>query len=288
MTIYKTQITALALLAFVVFGSVMPTFASHDNNDEEASCWISAHPDEVYKGGTVTLSWGSQHADEAWISDIGSVGTSGSRIVRVSEDTTFTLTVENDEGTAECETEVNVRSSGHTSYYDKPGCSIYRERTWDGGAILRWSSTDASSAYLSNVGSVALFGSYAVPASYDRTYTLTVYGNGQSESCEVHVSGGTGSYHYPQYTYPHYPQYTQYPTQYSSAYPYISLSQIPYTGVDLGAAGSILYFAALLSFALAGGYLMVYFNGGVMRRSFAGEVKMAARNQFTAIRSLFS
>ena len=283
---YKHQISALALMAFVLFGSAFPAFASHNNHDDdEATCWISAHPDLVYEGGSVVLTWGSQNADDAWISDIGDVSTSGSRVVYVDENTTFKLTVENDRGTGSCETDVDVRTYGHTTSYKTPGCSIYREETWDGGAILRWTSSNASSAYLSGVGTVPLWGTQTVATQYKRTFTLTVYGNGKSQSCEVTV--GSGSYGYPNYQYPNYQyQNYQYP-QFNANYPYISLTQIPYTGIDFGSAGNALYWAALLAFALAGGYLLVY-QTGVMRLSFVGEVRMAMHNQLRAIRSLLS
>ncbi len=286
---YKTQLAAFALMAFVLFGSAMPAFASHDtnNDDEDATCWISARPDSVYEGGAVVLTWGSDNADDAWIEDIGDVNTHGSRTVYVDEDTTFKLTVENNRGTGSCETDVEVRGYSHgNSYDDEPGCSIYREETWNGGAILRWNSSNASSAHLSGVGTVPVRGSQTVSTLYDRTFTLTVYGNGESQSCEVFVSGtGSYNYQYPNYQYPSY-QYPQY-QQFSASYPYISLSQIPYTGIDFGSAGNMLYWAALLAFALAGGYLLVY-QAGVMRLSFVGEVKTAMHNQMRAIRSIFS
>lgn len=289
---YTQKFAASFLMAFVLFGSALPAFASHNTNDddENATCWISARPDSVYKGGAVVLTWSSENADDAWIEDIGDVNTHGSRTVYVDEDTTFKLTVENDRGTGSCETDVNVRGYNHgNSFDDEPGCSIYREETWNGGAILRWNSSNASSAHLSGVGSVPVRGSQTVSALYDRTFTLTVYGNGESQSCEVFVSG-TGSYNYPQnYQYPNYQYPAQYPQyqQFSASYPYISLTQIPYTGIDFGSAGNMLYWAALLAFALAGGYLLVY-QAGVMLLSFVGEVKLAMHNQLRAIRSLFS
>ena len=46
--------------------------------------------------------------------------------------------------------------------------------------------------------------------------------------------------------------------------PYVSLSQIPYTGFDFGPLGNALYWLSLLSFAVAGGYLLVYYKGGAM------------------------
>ena len=49
--------------------------------------------------------------------------------------------------------------------------------------------------------------------------------------------------------------------------PYVSLSQIPYTGFDFGPVGNAMYFAALLAVAAAAAYLLIYFLPG--RRTFA-------------------
>lgn len=271
-----------ALTTFMVVPVIASAHAGHDH-DEEASCWISASPSHIYEGGSTTLTWGSQNADDAWIEDIGDVGTYGSRIIYgLDEDTTFTLTVENDEGTATCETDVDVRSYGGSTGSNKaPGCTIWRQETNGSAVVLRWNSTDASSAYLSGIGSVSTFGQYTVYPTYDTTYTLTVYGNGKSESCEIEIDRGYSTY-YPQ-NYNHYGN--QYGYNYS--YPYISLTQIPYTGVDLGVLGTAVYFLALALFAVAGAYLLAYYQGGVLRFSFAQEVKTAARNQMRSVARFF-
>ena len=278
---------AIALLGVLaVVPATASAHAGHDH-DEEASCWISASPSHIYEGGSVTLTWGSSNADDAWIEDIGDVGTQGSRILYdIDEDTTFKLVVENEEGTASCETDVDVRTyGGHSGSNKAPGCTIWRQETNGPGVILRWNTTDASSAYLSGVGSVSTFGQYTVYPTYDTTYTLTVYGNGQSRQCEIEIDRGYGSYQ-PGYTYPQYPQ--NYYGGYNYSYPYISLTQIPYTGVDLGVVGTAVYFLALALFAIAGAYLLAYYQGGVLRYSFTQEVKMAARNQMRSVARLFS
>jgi len=41
--------------------------------------------------------------------------------------------------------------------------------------------------------------------------------------------------------------------------PYITLTQIPYTGLDLGIVGNGIYWFSILAFALAAGYLAVYY-----------------------------
>ena len=84
-----------------------------------------------------------------------------------------------------------------------------------------------------------------------QTYTMTVYGyNGQTANCQT-------TYSAPVYVPP-------------VTTPYVSLSQIPYTGFDLGTVGNSIYWASLIAFALAAGYLMIYFKGGMV--AFAGSM----------------
>jgi hypothetical protein len=279
----NASLTVSKLFAVIVLIGLIsvPTTASiaSASSDEEASCWISASPSHINEGGSTTLTWGTSDADEAWIDDIGEVNLSGSRVVYgIDEDTTFKLIVENDEGTASCETDVEVSTYNNYNGSGKaPGCTLYRENTYGNGVKLRWNTTDATSAYLSNVGAVSTYGMYTVYPTYDTTYVLTVYGNnGQSRQCEIEIDR---DYSYGTY-YP--TNYTNYGNQYgynTYSYPYISLTQIPYTGVDLGTVGTAVYFLALAMFAIAGGYLLAYYNGGVLRFSFAQEVKAAMRNQ---------
>ena len=117
---------------------------------------------------------------------------------------------------------------------------------------LAWSSSyGATSATLSEAGNVPTTGTYAVRPLTTRMYTLTVYGqNGQTASCNVMVNV-------------------------NNAAPYVSLSQIPYTGIDFDIMGSAVYWATLLSLAIAGAYLVVYYKGGALSFSglaFAGEM----------------
>lgn len=294
------RLLMVILIASTILGttgaSVASAHVSNDHDDdEEASCWISASPSDIYEGGSTTLYWGSSNADDAWIEDIGDVPTQGSRVVyNIDENTTFKLTVENEHGTNSCETDVDVDSYGHHYSSKAPGCNIWRENTYGSGVILRWNTTEASSAYLSGVGAVSAYGQYTVYPTYNTTYTLTVYGySGKTNSCEIEIDHGYGyGPYYPGYTYPQYPQYQQYPQNYFGGYsyanPYLSLTQIPYTGFDFGTVGSAVYFLALALFAISGAYLLAYYQGGVLRFSFAQEVKAAARNQMRSVARLFS
>ena len=105
-------------------------------------------------------------------------------------------------------------------------------------AYLSWTSYGATSAWLSDgIGMVAPNGSLAVRPNVSTTYTLTVSGYGGTRTCQAYVNV-------------------------SGAAPYVALSQIPYTGLDLGTFGNALYWAGLLSFALASAYLVLYYRGG--------------------------
>ncbi|MFZ2886310.1 MAG: hypothetical protein WA021_00645 [Minisyncoccia bacterium] len=125
-----------------------------------------------------------------------------------------------------------------------PYCTIYQAQYgsyYSGGArpvYLSWNSSNAQHAYLSNYGSVSVNGSQTVYPTYATTYTLTVYGyNGQQASCQTTVYGNTAI-----------------PTT-----PYVSLTQIPYTGFDLGPIGNAMYWVGLAVFAMGAAYLATYY-----------------------------
>ncbi len=81
------------------------------------------------------------------------------------------------------------------------------------------------------------------------------------------VTGGGSSYpvYTPVYTPTYYPTYTPtytpvYTPQQTIAYnnpaPYVTLAAVPYTGLDLGPFGEVIYWSLLVLFALAGAYLI--------------------------------
>lgn len=113
-------------------------------------------------------------------------------------------------------------------------------------ATLTWSSMNATSAYISpNVGNVSPFGSMQVYPTSGQVYTMTVYGQGGTAYCTAQ---------------PFYAPVVsiQNPT------PYVSLSQIPYTGLELSTLGNVMYWLSLVTFAGAAAYLLLYFNGGAL------------------------
>jgi len=90
--------------------------------------------------------------------------------------------------------------------------------------------------------------------------TVTVSGGGSGGSYPVYVP--TYQPQYPVYvpTYqPQYPVYTP-PVVYPNPtrQPYVSLNQVPYTGLDLGPVGTVLYWGFLVFWVLLAAYLIVY------------------------------
>ena len=119
-------------------------------------------------------------------------------------------------------------------------------------AYLSWTSYGATSAWLSDgIGMVAPSGTLAVRPNGSTTYTLTVSGFGGTRTCQAYVNV-------------------------SSASPYVALSQIPYTGFDLGTFGNAMYWMGLLSFAAAAAYLVLYYRGGasIFLPSILGGVRL--------------
>lgn len=141
--------------------------------------------------------------------------------------------------------------------YQAPFCTINQAQAsytnyGTNQVYLSWNSQNAASAYLSNYGSVAVNGSQTFYTSVAQTFTLTVYGyNGERATCQT--------------------------TVYANSAPYVSLTQIPYTGFDFGPIGNAMYWAGLAILALGGAYLTVYLLpqmafAGMNKRSFAPVV----------------
>ncbi len=150
------------------------------------TCSLSANPTHINEGNSTTLTWSSSHASSATINQgIGTVGVNGSYSVTPGDTTTYTLTVYGNGTSATCNATVYVDER------ERPSCSLYASPQHvgrGGSSSLQWSSSNASSAYLSQVGDVSVSGSRTVyDITYDRTYVLTVYRNGQSATCSTTI-----------------------------------------------------------------------------------------------------
>lgn len=149
----------------------------------------------------------------------------------------------------------------YTAPVSTVSCSVYASpSSIQNGqySTLNWTSSGASYARISDgLGNVSTTGSLTVRPDSSRSYVVTVTdSSGRTNTCQTYVTVNASS-------------------------PYVALSQIPYTGFDFGPFGNAIYWISLLSFAVAGAYLMVYYlpaqagKGGML--ALAGGYMTATR-----------
>ncbi|HET8581095.1 MAG TPA: hypothetical protein VFL98_01345 [Candidatus Paceibacterota bacterium] len=165
----------------------------------QPTCSISANPNSATYGGSATLTWNSNYATSATLTDAGNVSTNGSYTLNNLTGTrTYTLTVYGNGGSNSCQTTIYVNQQ----QYQQPTCSLYADQTsisYGGSSTLHWTSANALSASLTDAGTVSTNGSYSFSnLTGSKTYTLTVYGyNGQTNTCQTTVSVNQQQYQQP-------------------------------------------------------------------------------------------
>ena len=191
-----------------------------------------------------TLTWSSNNANSASISSLGSVAPYGSQTVYPYNGQAYTMTVTGAGGTATCQSQaayIPTPTPAPTPVQNL-ACQISASQTTitnGQSTYLAWASNGQWATLSDGIGNVAANGTLSVTPESSRTYVLTVHGyDGQVATCnvDINVRGGT---------------------------PFVSLTQIPYTGFDFGTFGNMVYWLALLAFALSAAYLVVYYQGGL-------------------------
>lgn len=104
---------------------------------------------------------------------------------------------------------------------------------------LAWSSNSASSGWIEGVGNVAAYGSMQTTPTRSGVYTGRFVGyNGQTITCSAYITV-SGAYVPPTYNTP-----------------YVSLASVPYTGLELGPYGTVIYWSFLILWCLFAAYLV--------------------------------
>ncbi|HVZ76300.1 MAG TPA: hypothetical protein VG934_03490 [Candidatus Paceibacterota bacterium] len=242
------------------------------------TCNLYADQTSVNPGNQVKLSWTSSNANYATLSSVGSIALNGSTYVNPSSDTTYTATFStNDNRSVTCNTTVHVVTltcpanytgtypncvpitcpAGYSGAYpscippsyNAPSCNIYVNTNnqyntqyvqYGQPVTITWASQYATSGWINNgIGNVALSGSQLIYPTQNTTYTATFLGqNNQQITCSVIVNITTP------------------PIVYQNPAPYINLSAVPYTGLDLGPVGTVLYWGFLAAWCLLAAYLI--------------------------------
>ncbi len=148
------------------------------------------------------------------------------------------------------QTQVIYRDSGSRSrsnysdyrYNDYGACTITVSPTvvaYGQATTLSWSSNSANSGWIEGVGNVAAYGSMRTTPTRSGVYTGRFVGNnGQTITCSAYVTV-SGAYVPPAYNTP-----------------YVSLSAVPYTGLELGPYGTVIYWSFLILWCLFAAYLV--------------------------------
>jgi hypothetical protein len=148
---------------------------------------ITASPTSLPAGGgNVTLTWSSQHATSASIDQgIGTVATSGSRIVAVTESETFTLTLNGPGGSVSSQASVEVAPWPVSGSLSASPMSL---PAGGGTVTLTWTSQHATSASIDQgIGTVATSGSRTVQVTESKVFTLTLNGVGGPVTSQASV-----------------------------------------------------------------------------------------------------
>jgi hypothetical protein len=148
---------------------------------------ISADPESIQAGESLTLTWSSTDADSCVIEPgIGDVDVCGSITVSPTETTTYTITATGPGGTAAANavvTVVDVPYAPTATISANPATISQGEST-----LLSWASTNADTAHIDNgVGVVSVDGSVLVSPEHTTTYTFTATGSNGSGNAKVTV-----------------------------------------------------------------------------------------------------
>ena len=187
--ILKITGAILILIAIFLGGSFLNILDGNVALAADApTCSMNAIPANIMQGQASTITWSSNNATSVYIqnlgTDIGTVGPAGSRTVRPTTTTLYRGTFTGPGGTIVCSRIVNVTYP--VTPPDAPTCSMSAipSNIYQGGsATISWSSNNATSASISNIGTVATAGSRNVSPNSTTTYTGTFTGAGGSVTC---------------------------------------------------------------------------------------------------------
>lgn len=135
---------------------------------------FTASPASIGAGQSSTLQWQTQNADNVTITNVGAVAVNGSVSVSPTQTTTYILTASNAGGQATAQATVTVSQGVAIGSFAANPSTINAGQS----STLSWTTTGATSASISGIGTVPVNGSTQVSPAQTTTYTLTVTGAG--------------------------------------------------------------------------------------------------------------
>ena len=235
-----------------------PPVPPSDNDDVRCDAF-TASDTLVEKNDSVTLRWSTTGADSVRIDQgVGSVSDDGSERVRITRDTTFTLTARDGSDTDTCRVTVRIEDEDDNDDDDNdrdvPRCrlTISDTQITSGQAVtLSWDNLRTDRAILRDSFGNLIADSRTNAINEDKDsrvfrptrstdYTLTVYNGNTTRTCTVgtQVVGGvslTGT----------------------RGQDGILLSNVPYTGFEAGPVLTFIFYSALGLWGIAVAYALV-------------------------------
>ncbi len=158
---------------------------------DEPNIIIDINPDAISSGESATLSWIVTNASEVSIEGLGNVPLKGTRRVKPSETTTYTLTANGKGGTKTGAVEIIVESApGPAIIFNASPESVQKGQF----VTLNWEVNEATEVSIEGVGKVPAKGTKKVKVSDAgiTTFALTATGPGgtKTEALEVEVLAG--------------------------------------------------------------------------------------------------
>lgn len=206
----------------------------------------------VDKGDYVTLRWRTTDADEVRINQgIGNVALNGERSVRITSDTTFTLTAQNGNDTDTCRVTVKIDEDRDRDN-DTLRCRLtISDRTVLSGqnVTLSWNNTGADRAIIRNDDGRKIMDtqndrkydenrdSIRVRVTEGEEFILTVYDGSRTRTCKAEVDTTVAAT----------------TVRFQGG---INLGQVPYTGFEAGPVLTFIFYAAVVLWGIVMAYVI--------------------------------
>lgn len=229
---------------------------------------LTATPTQFRLGDAVTLAWQTRNATSITIDQgVGSVTpvAAGSVVVHPTGNTTYRATVTGATGSVHCQASVVVTVTPPAPACVQLTASDTKIEKGD-SVVLSWVTSNASSVSLNQgIGRVTptASGSITVNPTSDTTYTATVPDAPDIAACSVRVEieednnectrncGGGGGKRNPRVD-------IDLEDLEGEVLAAVYLSELPYTGLDLGPSGTLLYWTILALWSAGTAYLVIF------------------------------
>jgi hypothetical protein len=146
---------------------------------------FAAAPTTITLGSSTTLTWSTTNATSVSIdNNVGTVTTSGQKVVSPTSTTTYTLTATGPGGVITRQVTVTVNASGPGITFTASPDAI----AFGSSSTLTWSTTNATSVSIDNgIGNVAASGNRVVSPARTTIYRLTATGPGGTSTADAVV-----------------------------------------------------------------------------------------------------